>query len=290
MNWKGKRVLVTGSEGMIGRELVEQLLELDVNPYLFDIKLGWDITNKEDIERFIKDENIDYVFHLFGIKGNPKVTKEKPVDFMGPMLQGDTNMITLAQKYGVKRFLYTSSIAVEHPKTDWYPAWAKRTAEELIKAMRIQYPDGTKYCIVRPANVYGRFDDFSNPNSMVITNLISFSLLRNIIKIYGDGNQIRDFINAKDVARGMIQAMEEMQENPVNLCSGKGVSIKKVAEIISKYTRKRIRYFSIENRVMGQNRRVMKLNWDFKPEIKLEDGIKETIEYAKSSYNNPNSK
>ena len=141
---------------MIGRELVEQLIELDADVWLVDNKLlDWmDLTEKEVCNR-VCAYNIDYVFHLAGVKGNPKMTKEKPVDFMGPMLQFDTNMIIAAQEAGVKRFLYTSSIAVDNPETDKYPAWAKMTAEHLIEAMRIQYPKGTKYCIVRPSNVYG---------------------------------------------------------------------------------------------------------------------------------------
>src|SRR3990167_256543 len=146
--WKGKRVLVTGSEGLIGRELVIQLIQKKAKVAEIDIVNGHgdDISYKHMTELIFNDNKPEIVFHLAGIKGNPKMTKERPVDFMGPMLQFDTNMILVANKYNVKRFLYTSSIAVEHPESDWFPAWAKRTAEELINAMRIQYPKGTKYC------------------------------------------------------------------------------------------------------------------------------------------------
>ena len=282
MIWKGKKVLVSGSEGMIGKELVIQLTELGAKVILFDIKTGADIRDINMINEYLYDYKPEYVFHLFGIKGNPRMTNERPVDFMGPMLQGDTNMILTAQKHEVKRFLYTSSIAVENPETDKYPAWAKQTAETLIEAMRIQYPQGTKYTIVRPANVYGRYDNFDNPNAMVVTSLISKALKDNKLTIDTRGiAQVRDFINSKDVARGMIKAMEEMPENPVNLCSGKGIKIGTVVSIIADELKIPVEQFNL-NIILGPDKKVMK-NPYIKPQITLEEGIKEVIEYAKTN-------
>jgi len=283
MNWKGKKVLVTGSEGMIGKELVIQLEQLDVQTIKVDKffhkpSLYCDLTYKKQLEDLFKTMEFDYIFHLAGVKGNPRMTTERPVDFMGPMLQFDTNMILAAQKYRVKKFLYTSSIAVENPESDKYPAWAKQTAETLIEAMRVQYPKETEYCIVRPANVYGRFDNFSNPDSMVVTSLISKTFNNTLLEVWGDGSQVRDFINAKDVARGMIKAMEDMPEKPVNLCSGIGITIKEIAEEIAKLTNKEIKYIPVEH--TGPDKKIMNLNWDFKPEIDIETGIKEVLEHV----------
>ena len=284
--FKYKKVLVIGSSGLIGKELVIQLKELGASVESFDITEhpGDDVTDIKSLEEGIYEQyNIDYVFHLFGVKGSPKRTSEKPVDFMGPMLQGDTNSIMLAQEYGVKRFLYTSSIAVEQMETDFYPAWAKMTAEHLTKAMHIQYPEGTKYCIVRPANVYGRYDNFDNPNSMVVTSLIRKALTEDKLEVWGDGTQIRDFINAKDVARGMIQAMEQMPEETVNLCSGEGVTIKDLAWTIADECGVKIVSFD-PDKPRGADSRVMQLNWDFKPEVEIKQGIKEAVHEANNWY------
>jgi nucleoside-diphosphate-sugar epimerase len=281
MKWKGSKVLVTGSEGMIGEELVIQLEKLGANITHFDIKFGSDITNSEDLDMIFNNYGpFDCVFSLFGVKGNPKMTKERPVDFMAPMLIGDSLIIKKSQDWKVKRFLYTSSIAVENPETDKYPAWAKMTGETLIEAMRIQYPKGTKYCIVRPSNCYGRFDNFFNPNAMVVTSLISKGVKEGRLTLYKEGSkQIRDLINAKDVARGMIKCMEEMPQNPVNLCSGKGVSIKEVADIICEELDIGIAWTN-SNMVLGPQKKVMS-NPYIKPEVSLKDGIKECIEYVR---------
>lgn len=282
---KTKNILITGSSGMIGRELMEILEKnRDNNTFLYtaDLKQGEDLRNfKECLDLC---HGMDEVYHLAGIKGSPKMTKEKPADFM-KMLQFDVNMIYAAQEKGVKKFLYTSSIAVEHPEDDKYPAWAKKTAETLIEAMRIQYPDGTKYCVVRPANVYGRYDYFKNPNAMVITSLIRKGLDHSpFIEVWGDGTQVRDFINSKDVARGMILTMEKMPDQIINLCSGVGVKIKDIVDLISGYTNKTPKYTGenkgTQSRVMIPNHKIVGLQISA---TALIDGIQEVIEWAKKS-------
>ena len=281
MNWKNRKVLVTGSEGLIGRELVIQLKELGAKILHFDVKV-LESNNVVDIRmanRRFEDFKPEYVFNLFGVKGNPKMTKERPVDFMYPMLVGDANIIMVAQMNGVKRFLYTSSIAVENPESDKYPAWAKMTAETLIEAMRIQYPKGTEYCIVRPANVYGS-EDLSRENLMVVSSLIKQSLTGKILVDKKGLEQTRDLIHAKDVAKGMIKAMEEMPKHPVNLCSGKESKIKDILTEICKNIEVDVVYKNL-NLVLGPDKKVMK-NPYIKPQISLEEGIKEIIQYEQT--------
>ena len=277
--FKGKNVLITGSEGLIGKELHILLQKEGANVKLADLKKGNDLRNFKECLNLTND--IDIVFHLAGITGNPRMTNERPVSFLGPMLQFDTNMIIASQINEVEKFLYTSSIGVENQDTDKYPAWAKSTGEKLIEAMRIQYPT-TKWCIVRPANVYGRFVDFSKTELMVIGDLIRKGLNPHSkeIEIWGDGKQVRDFINAKDVACGMVKCMQEMPKEPINLCSGQGIQIKEIAEIISNKLNKKLKFTGINK---GSQNRVMKINWDFKPEIDIKKGILEVIEWKQKN-------
>lgn len=303
MNWKNKFVMVTGGDGMIGQELVKQLEKEEANVIVVDVKRGkgHDLREYSNCLSWLESIRPEFIFHLAGIKGNIWKTQNEPVDFMGPMLQFNTNMIIAAQECGIKNFLYTSSIAVEQLETDAYPGWAKLTGEKLIEAMKIQYPikyaisghldepnykptswEGTKWVIVRPANVYGRFDDYKNPEKrgMVISSLIHKALNNDYLEVWGDGNDIRDFINSKDVARGMILAMEQMPQSPVNLCSGEEVLIKDLALIIAKATGRNIRFD--ESKPKGAIRRVMKINWDFKPMIGLDEGIRDCVAYARN--------
>jgi GDP-L-fucose synthase len=272
-------ILITGGEGLIGRELQEVLEFDDCKVYILDIKNGQDVMNYETCKQYCT--GMDQVYHLFGIKGNPHVTKNYPASFMLPMLQGDTNMIRAAVECGVKTFLYTSSIAVEHPQTDEYPAWAKQTAEKLIDALRIQKCK-TEFVIVRPSNVYGPYDNFDNKHAMVITSLVKQAVDKGKITQIGKGDNIRDFIHARDVAMGMKKAMTERPIYPVNLCSGDGVSIAKIIELVAKESNAQIEKLDSDE-YHGDKVRVMKQNWEFKPMIQIGKGIREVVNAYRNS-------
>ena len=101
--------------------------------------------------------------------------------------------------------------------------------------------------IVRPANVYGPYDNFDPKNAMVIPSLIRRAMSgEDPLVVWGDGSAIRDFIFARDVARGMLLVMEKAPGLPINLGSGTGVDIKTIVEIIVKKGA-RVRYTTIQN-------------------------------------------
>lgn len=277
-----KNIVITGGLGMIGRELF-LLLKDKANVKVYDLKDGYDLTDFNTCLRICN--HADEVYHLAGIKGNPKRTQEQPVDFMAPMLRFDTNMIIAAQKMGVKKFLYTSSIAVLNPETDKYPAWAKQTAEKLIDAMRIQYPQ-IQYAIIRPANVYGRFDDLKAEHLMVVSNLIKKALKNPEIEVWGDGTQVRDFINAKDVAKAMIKTMKVMPKEPINCGSGEGHSINEILEALNEI--KAITKVNYDlTKPIGDKIRLMPTNLElinFKPKINFKKEIQRIFKWKKTTF------
>lgn len=275
-----KSILITGGEGMVGKELRDLLHDMgEEDIKILDIKNGDDIRDYDTCKKYCED--VDEVYHLFGIKGSPKMTQLKPLSFMEPMIQGDSNMIRAARECGVKKFVYTSSITVYYPEADVYPSWTKKTAEKLIEATRIEYPNcKTKYAIVRPASIYGKYDDYERDNPMVIPSMIK-SALNGKLELVGEGMQTRDFINAKDVALGMIKVMEEMPGFPVNLGSGKGVTIHDLIKLISKQSGTPISYISANNFILGAESRVMERNWDNPLTVDLDSGLKEVIEWVK---------
>ena len=193
--FKDQKVLVTGGNGMIGRQLVKLLLERGAKVYVADLNkadLPEEVVHlKIDLRQFddciSACEGMDYVFNLVGIKCSPKVTMEQPFDIMGPMMQFNTNMIEAALTTpSVKWFLYTSTVGVYTPaeifyeddvwngypsRNDWYGGWAKRMGELQCEAYEKQHGEG-KCSIVRPANVYGPYDNFDPKNSMVVPSLI----------------------------------------------------------------------------------------------------------------------
>ena len=120
---------------------------------------------------------------------------------------------------------------------------------------------------------------------LVITSLISKALREGeLVLDFKGSSQTRDFINAKDVARGMIRAIEEMPEFPVNLCSGKEIDIDTIARQICIGVGCKLKYEDL-NLTLGPNRKPISINWDFESEINISEGILEVIEHVKERNN-----
>ena len=292
MNFKNKNILVTGGNGMIGRQLVSLLEKRGANVTIADLPI--DLRDRNICDAMCTGKDI--VFHLAGIKGSPQRCMEEPASFSVPMIQFNANMIEAAYNAGVEWFLYTSSVGVYYPaevfveddvwkttpsNNDWYGGWAKRMGELNVEASMIEY-NRSNCSIVRPANIYGKWDVFSD-KATVIGSLISKAYHNNndILEVWGDGSPIRDFIYSKDVARGMLHMVENKINVPVNLGSGKEVRISDIAEIIANYFEQEIDYDTTKPN--GDMRRQMDTSRaesvGFKPNYTLEDGITETIEW-----------
>jgi len=302
--FKNQKVLVTGGAGMIGRQLVDLLVERGAQVTIADLNEPTDLPEgvgfvKANLLYFDQCQSIcegqDYVFNLVGIKCSPKVTLEQPADIMGPMMQFNTNMLEAAMQANVKWYLYTSTVGVYTPAevfyeddvwngspspNDWYGGWAKRMGELQCEAYEKQYGEG-KCSIVRPANVYGPYDNFDLKNAMVVPSLIRKAAENDVLDVWGDGSPIRDFIHAKDVARGMIFAVENKITKPINLGSGTGVTIKELAEAVANYFKKPIQWSP--EKPSGDARRIFSMeranSYGFFPEITIQQGVEDTIKW-----------
>lgn len=302
--FEGKNVLVTGGSGMIGRQLVNLLLDKKANVYVADLNEPVNMPSeikflKVDLKEFSECKKIcsgmDYVFNLVGIKTSPKVCMERPASIIGPMLQFNTNMLEAAMACNVEWYLYTSSVGVYQPapilkeddvegsvpsRNDWFGGWAKRVGEMQIEAFAIQN-QVNKCSIVRPANVYGPYDNFDTNNAMVIPSLIRKAEENEVLSVWGDGSPVRDFIYAKDVARGMIYAVENKITQPLNLGSGNGLTIKEIAETVAAYFDKPIEWDV--TKPSGDPVRILDMtrakSYGFQIETNIQEGIKNTIEW-----------
>ena len=304
--FKDQKVLVTGGGGMIGRSLVKLLLDRGANITIADLTKPTDLPEgvehvQVDLRFFDNCLDIckgkDYVFHLAGVKGSPKMCAEQPVDFMVPMLQFNTNMMQAAFDANVKWYLYTSSVGVYAPAevfvedtvwntmpspNDRFAGWAKRMGELQAEAYGIQY--GKKnISIVRPANVYGAYDNFNPANAMVVPSLIRKAQENDVLEVWGDGSQIRDFIHADDVALGMIYAVEKQITEPINLGSGKGYSIKEVVDMVVKHSDKDLEVKWLTDKPGGDAIRLFDMtrakSYGFDISVSLDEGIKKTTEW-----------
>lgn len=311
--FEGKRVLVTGGTGLIGRPLVQMLIERGASVRIASLDdpsrahpdAEFRRVNLMELHHCLSTcEGMDFVFQLAGIKGSPAMTAQRPASFFVPTILFNTNMMEAARRCGVGRYLYTSTIGVYAPaevfyeddvwKTfpspnDRFAGWAKRMGELQAEACRIEY-GWDQIAIVRPANVYGPYDNFDPDNAMVIPSLISRVMQgEDPLVVWGDGSAVRDFIHAKDVARGMLLAMEKGCGRPINLGSGTGVSVKKIVEIILENVESRPKVIWDTSKPSGDRIRLMDVSRaksiGFDPVISVEDGIKEVMEWYRENKN-----
>lgn len=307
--FEGKNVLVTGGTGLIGNPLVEMLIEKGAKVRIVSL----DDPSKANPEaeflwlNLLEFNNclnacdgMDYVFHLAGIKGSPKMCMQKPASFFVPTILFNTNMMEAARQCKIERFLYTSTIGVYAPaevfyeddvwktfpsENDKFAGWAKRMGELQAEAYMIEY-GWDKIAIVRPANIYGPYDNFDPENAMVIPALIRRAMEgEDPFIVWGDGSPIRDFLHARDCAKGMLLVFEKMPGYPVNLGSGTGVSIRNIVEIIVSNLDSRPEVVWDTSKPSGDKKRLMNISrakdLGFEPQITLEAGIKEVTEWYK---------
>lgn len=303
-NFNRKNVLVTGGTGLIGRQVVKILCDAGSNVKVVSLDklkvdgraeyiLG-DLTNFNLCQELTKD--VDFVFHLAGIKGSIEITKQKPASFFVPLIMFNTNMLEACRLNKVEKVVYTSSIGAyssaeifresDNPlgsPMDMFPGWAKRMAELQIQAYKIQY-GLNNFAVVRPCNVYGPGDNFDPENAMVIPSLMyRIAKKEDPVIVWGDGSAIRDFAYSRDVAEGIILALYYGTGSGfVNLGSGKGVSIKELVETLHTFLDFNYRFDT--TKASGFPRRVMDISLaqkliNYDPETSLLEGLKETWDW-----------
>ena len=300
-SFASRNVLVTGGTGLIGRQVVDMLcsagahvriVSLDrikVNEHAEHV-LG-DLADFEFCKGITRD--MDFVFHVAGVKGSVEITKAKPASFFVPLLMMNTNLLEACRINKIEKVLYTSSIGayasaevlrenedLDGPPMDMFPGWAKRMAELQIQAYKTQY-NLDNFSIVRPCNVYGPGDNF-DPNSAMVIPTLMYRIYQkeDPVVVWGDGSAIRDFAYSRDVAEGVILALYYGTNSSfVNLGGGKGYTIKELIETLNSFVD--LKYEFDATKPSGFPKRVMDISLarkliHYDPATTLLDGLKQT--------------
>lgn len=314
--FKNSKVLITGGAGFVGVNLIRRLLELgaEVTATLHNkpsvIKdervryIKCDLTKSEDCNRVVAD--CDYVFMCAANTSGAAVMEKTPLVHVTPNVVMNTLMLESAYKTGVKKFLFISSNTVypevDHPvKEDemmsgelfekyFCVAWMKRFTEILCQMYSEKIMKPMQTVVVRPANIYGPYDDFEWETSHVLPALIRKVVERhNPLEVWGDGNDIKDFIYVGDFIEGMLSAMEKLDTfNPINIASGRACTIKDVLNaILAADDYKDVKVvFNASKPTMIPKRFIdtskAKTLFGFEAKTSLAEGIKKTVEWYKT--------
>lgn len=256
--YEGKTVLVTGATGLIGANLTEALLSSGASiratinetaPVVVDDRIEYitaDLREEADCKRVV--DQVDILFHCAADTSGAAVMVNNPMAQITGNVLMNTRLMEAAVLAEVSNFLFVSSSAVYPPgehdfkedegfdgdpfDTYFGVAWMKRYAEKLLTFYHRRY--GMNATIIRPSNVYGPLDKFDPERSHVLPALIRrVDSGENPLKVWGSGQEVRDFIYVDDFVRVIIKAVETCADaEPLNVPSGRLTTIAECAQII----------------------------------------------------------
>jgi len=302
------RVVVAGGAGFIGHNVVLYLFERGFDVVVVDSferaspigvrrleEIGVrivraDVRNTGVISRIVGDA--DFVVHAAAYV-SVEESFEKPELYIENNVLSILSIARACLRAGIP-MIYLSSAAVygepielpireTHPTNPISPYGLSKLFGEQILDLYSRY--GLKSVILRLFNVYGPGQTGSYTG--VITKFIMNALRREKLVIYGDGEQTRDFIHVKDVAKAIELAIErQVYGEKINIASGKPVTIKRLAEIIREIVCRECpieyqppRPGDIKHSYADISKAYKLLG--FKPQIELEEGLKELIDSMK---------
>ncbi|HHW58009.1 MAG TPA: SDR family oxidoreductase [Clostridia bacterium] len=304
------KVLVTGGAGFIGSHIVDLLIENGYEVVIVDnlstgkeefinkkaVFYKKDITD-DDLYEIFEKEKPDYVIHQ-AAQIDVQRSIDDPVFDAKVNILGTVNLLESCRKSGIKKVIYASSAAV-YGNPEYLPideghrinpissyGISKHTAEHYFEVYSQLYD--LKYTILRYANVYGIRQDPKGEGGVI--SIFTDKMLKGERPvIFGDGNQTRDFVYVKDVAKANLLALERGDNEVVNISTGKPTSINELVEIMNKIMNTSLKPIYTEPRkgdimhsYLDNKKALDVLGW--RPEYSLEDGLKETIEYYKVRY------
>ena len=301
--WSGRKVLVTGGAGFLGKAVTDRLGKFDCEEILIPRSAEFDLREDYAVKRLYNRFRPDLVIHLAAVVGGIGANQLHPASYFYDNLMMGVHLLEHARRTGVEKFVGIGTIC-SYPKFtpvpfnedslwDGYPeetnapyGLAKKMLLVQSQAYRQEY--GYNSIHLLPVNLYGPGDNFDPETSHVIPALIrKFHRAKqkglNTVEVWGDGTATREFLYVDDAARGISLASEYYNESdPINLGSGQEISIRDLAELIRDlmgYTGDIIFDHSKPN---GQPRRQLDVTrardrFGFKAEISFEEGLRSTI-------------
>jgi GDP-L-fucose synthase len=305
LDLEGKKILVTGGAGFLGKQVVAQLEKAGVLSENITIPRSQtcDLRSLEHCQTAVKD--IDVVIHLAAHVGGIGLNREKPAELFYDNLMMGTQLIHAAYLAGVQKFVCVGTICA-YPKFTPVPfkeddLWngypeetnapygvAKKALLVQLQSYRQQYGFDGIYLL--PVNLYGPEDNFNPESSHVIPALIrkvyeAQQQGAQTLPVWGDGSPTREFLFSEDAARGIAMGAQ-LYDNaePVNLGTGYEISIRDLVELICRLMNFEGKLVWETNQPNGQPRRCLdtaraKESFGFTAQVALEEGLRRTIEW-----------
>ncbi|MBM3123192.1 MAG: GDP-L-fucose synthase [Chloroflexi bacterium] len=303
--WATRRVCVTGGAGFLGSYILEKLRQRGAAEVFVPLIEEYDLVQQSEIVRVLDRARPDVILHLAAHVGGIGANRLHPAEFFYDNLMMGVQLMHEAWKRGVEKFVALGTVCAypkftpvpfrEEDLWNGYPeetnapyGLAKKMMLVQSQAYRQQY--GFHSIFLLPVNMYGPRDNFNLETSHVIPALIRKCVEakkdgRDEVVLWGDGTPTREFIFADDAAEGILLATERYDDSePVNLGSGREISIRDLAALIGRLTGYRGRFVWDASKPNGQPRRALETSkaealFGFRAQTSFEDGLRQTVDW-----------
>ena len=288
-------MLVTGSEGLIGKELSIKLLERKINVIGYDIKKGQDVLDQKSLEKIICD--VDGVIHLAAVSRVVTGYKD-PNAAVTTNVIGTSNILDLIRRknpscwmiFGSSREVYGESQSIKKESDPQKPVNVYGASKSAGEYLTLCY--GNNYnlrtFVVRFSNVYGGLNDHPD---RVIPRFFNQALANSEITVYG-GNQIFDFVHLSDVVEGLIRLIqkiinnEKLESRIFHFLTGRSSNLVDLAKKIIEITNSKSvinflarREFDVDTFVGDPSVTMKVLEWQ--PRISIDEGLQNYLNLMK---------
>ena len=306
---KSDRIIVTGGAGFLGSFTVEKLKAKGYTDIIVPRRREYDLTRQDHVEKLYSDFKPNIVLHLAAEVGGIGANRDNPGRYFYANAAMGLHLIEGARAIGLKKFVQVGTICaypnytpVPFQEADLWNGFpeitnapygiAKKALLVMCQGYRQQYGLNAVYLL--PVNLYGPRDNFDLKTSHVIPALIRKCIeARNRgdkeIVAWGTGSASREFLYVEDCAAAIVLAMEKYDKpEPINLGSGREISIRKLTELIEKLVGFQGKIIWDATKPDGQPRRCLDVSaaereMGFVAATPFEDGLRQTIAWYEAN-------
>jgi len=299
----GKRVVVTGGAGFLGRVVVRKLREVGCREVAVPRRADCDLTRRENIECLLSAARPDLVIHLAARVDNSPSQTEAAAYFYDNVLMSAQLLDAVARR-GIEKLTiagsaasYPASAALPLREADLFAGLPEASREAhgvakrlpLIHAQACRRQYGLRFAFLIAGNLYGPGDNFDPRTSYVIPSLVRTFVEaaesgRSEVTLRGSGTITRDFLHVEDCAEAILLAAAFYDsDDAVNLGSGVEVRMSDLAARIAQLAGYGGTISWSASRTDGTPRRMLDTQraaraFGFRARRNLDDGLREVIE------------